>query len=161
MKNKLSKSAFILLLITSICELFLIIQAKKKYDNKEKFIRKVCSNYDTVYQWLNLKDRKGKVSDYCEEKGIKTVAIYGMGDLGNLLYNELTENSIEVKYAIDINAKMLDSKIEVVQPSEVIEMEAVDCVIVSAVFAFDTIVVTLQDKLNCPIISLMECLVEA
>ena len=111
-------------------------------------------------QWLLLKQEGKSLEKYFAENGYKTIAIYGMGEMGNRLYDELKNSSVvEIKYAIDKNAAGTYSELEVFDPDD--EMTEVDAVIVTAIFAFDEIEDELSEKIQCPIISLEDVVYEA
>lgn len=70
------------------------------------------------------------IGSYLNQKGVNTVAIYGMAKLGHLLYRELEENGIEVKYGIDVR-EVNDAFIPVIRPEDI--ADPVDLIIVTAV----------------------------
>ena len=64
-------------------------------------------NYYVTLEWLALKIRKKSLAEYLLERDIHSVAIYGMGYLGELLWEDLKDTSISVAYGIDRNAPAL------------------------------------------------------
>ena len=60
-------------------------------------------NYNTLLMWIWAHLHYISFGDYIREKGYNSVAIYGMGDLGNLLYDELEKDSIKVSFVVDNN----------------------------------------------------------
>ena len=110
-------------------------------------------------QWLCIKQEGKSLDEYFKENNYKTVAIYGMGEMGNRLYDELKNTDIEVKYAIDKNASSTYSELDVKEIDD--ELPEVDVVVVTATFAFDDIVEDIQDKFVCPIVSLEDVVYEA
>lgn len=113
---------------------------------------------NTFNDWFITKQAEMTVEQYFTNNGIKRIAIYGMGLLGERLMDELYDSEVEVVYAIDKNAATLCSKVDIVTPDDI--LEEVDAVVVTAVHFFDEIKKTLAGKLNCPIISLDEVLEE-
>ena len=109
-------------------------------------------------QWLVLKQEGKSLEQYFIENGYKTVAIYGMGEMGNRLYDELKDSSIEVKYAVDQNAASTYSELEVFEKEDA--FEDVDVMVVTAIFAFDEIEEEIGDKIKFPIISLEDVVYE-
>ena len=75
-----------------------------------------------------------------------------MGELGSRLYEELRGTSVEVKYAIDKDAMSVYSDIDVLELED--DLPNVDAIVVTAVFAYDSISENLEDKISCPILSL-------
>lgn len=108
--------------------------------------------YNLLNQWLMIKQEGKSLDEYFEKNGYKTVAIYGMGEMGNRLYEELKNTNIEVKYAVDKNATSLYSELEVKELEDL--LPEVDVVVVTATFAFNEISEKISDKFACPIISL-------
>lgn len=126
---------------------------KKQILQKTQKIDKFKNYYNILNQWLVLKQEGKSLEQFFIDNKYKTVAIYGMGELGNRLYDELKDsNNIQVKYAIDRNAASTYAEIEI------LELEAglpeVDVIVVTAVFAFDEIEEELKKKVECQIVSL-------
>lgn len=131
----------------------------KKINIKEEKIDKFKNYYYMLNQWLMLKQEGKGLEDYFQANNYKTIAIYGMGELGNRLYDELKETSIRVLYAVDKNPDKVYSELKVVSLDE--PLEEVDAFIVTATFAYDEIEKELSDRVNCPIISLENVVYEA
>lgn len=119
---------------------------------KEEKVDKFKSYYNMLNQWLALKQENKSLAEYFVTNHYKTIAIYGMGEMGNRLYEELKDTDIKIKYAIDQNPAGAFAEIDIVGSDDV--LEEVDAVIVTAIFAFDKIEKMLTAKLECPIISL-------
>ncbi len=132
---------------------------KMKFDGVKK--NKFRLYYDATNQWLMLKNAGRGLEDYFTNNGYRTIAIYGMGELGNRLYEELKgSDKVEVKYAVDKNSGYLyEGDLNVVLPEN--ELEMVDVVVVTAIFDFDAIRETLDEKIQCPIVSLEDVVYEA
>lgn len=119
---------------------------------------KIISYYNILNQWLELKQDGISLVQYFEENNYRTVAIYGMKELGERLYEELRLSQIEVKYAIDRNADNIHAELEVIHPDE--ELPDVDVIVVTASFYYDDIEDALQKKTNCKIVSLEDIVYE-
>lgn len=122
-------------------------------------VDKFKSYYNMLNQWLLLKQEGKSLEKYFVENGYKTIAIYGMGEMGIRLYEELRNSSIEVKYAIDKNSSNTYSELTVVELEG--ELKSVDAVIVSAVFAFEEIEKELEKVIDCTVISLEDVVYES
>ena len=129
------------------------VNNKKKTELK-KSGKKLLEFYNLLIQWLTVKQNGYSLASYFEKKGYKTVAIYGMKELGERLHAELKTSGIEVKYAIDKNAASIYADIDVLFPDE--SMEKVDVVVVTAIHYYDEIANNISGKLDCPVISLEE-----
>lgn len=119
---------------------------------------KVHKLYMAYDQWLRIRQEGKTLVEYFEKQGYKTVAIYGMKELGERLYDELQESDIMVEYIIDKNADAIYADVDVITPEE--ELKAVDVIVVTAIYYFDEIEEMLSDKVDYPIVSLEDILFE-
>lgn len=122
------------------------IEMLKAYSNKQ------CALFLLMSQWVKVKQSGKGIADYLEKNNYKKIAIYGMGNVGEILINELYGSSIEIIYGIDRNADDIYAECKVVKPDE--KLEQVDAVIVTSITYFDEIVNDLCTKLDCPILSI-------
>lgn len=109
-------------------------------------------------EWMRTKQEGKSVPAYLKEKGYKKVAIYGLSYAGERLLDELCDNGIEVKYAVDKKADPVYFDTEICRPEE--DLEEVDAVIVTAITFYDEIRTMLETKLQCPILSLEDIIQE-
>ena len=109
----------------------------KTIDEKATKVEKFKNYYNMLNQWLVLKQEGKNLSSFFESNEYKTIAIYGMGEMGNRLYDELKNTNIEIKYAIDKNADSTYTELEVIDPED--SYEDVDVIVVTATFAFEDI----------------------
>lgn len=130
----------------------------KTINEKTGKVDKFKNYYNMLNQWLMIKQEGKSLEKWFIENEYKTVAIYGMGEMGNRLYDELKNTSIEVKYGIDKNAGSTYSDLEVLSIDDC--LEEVDVVIVTAIFAFDEIEEEIGDVILTPIISLEDIIYE-
>lgn len=126
--------------------------ANSQDEKRVKKIDKFRDYYNLLNQWLILKQEGKSLEEYFVNNGYKSIAIYGMGEMGNRLYDELKGTDIEVKYAIDREAVSVYSELEVLELED--DLKEVDAIIVTAIFAFEEIEEDLMTKIDYPIISL-------
>lgn len=122
--------------------------------NDESLTERFRNNYNLMVRWMNIRQDNTNLGDRLMKKGYKTIAIYGMGEIGTLLYNELKQSDIKVLYGIDNGGAYADITVKSTDEP----LEPVDAVIVSVIYAFDSIKNELADKVSAPIISLEEVL---
>lgn len=127
---------------------------RAKWRKIEDDIDKFGEFYAILWKWVLLKQEKKSLLEYFEKNCYTSVAIYGMKELGELLYKELEGSNIQVKYAIDRDADNILSEIKIYKPDDV--LEEVDVVIVTAAHYFHSIEKQLSTKLKCPIISIAD-----
>lgn len=109
--------------------------------------------FQLMSKWLRLKNEGISLKEYFTDNEILTVAIYGMGELGERLYEELCNNKINVSYAIDrIAEKKSIYGLKIVKPDEF--LEEVDAIIVTPVQDYTSIEETLEKKTTAQIVSL-------
>lgn len=119
---------------------------------KDGKVDKFKGYYNLLNQWLIHKQESRSLTEYFEAQGYQSIAIYGMGELGQRLYNELKDSSVNVKYAIDKNPEGSYIDLEVITSEE--KMEEVDVIVVTAIYAFDEIKQSLSEQTEMKIISL-------
>ncbi len=155
----------IILVVTVVIAVAYIVklnQTKKRL--REEIEKKVAiSKKDNVLlnmlaQWIKAKKNGKSVAEYCKKNSYNTIAIYGMGLIGDVLVEELANSGISIKYGIDRNAEDIYAEFPMVHPDD--PLEKVDAVIVTAVTYFDVIGNMLIDRLDCPIISLEDIVYE-
>lgn len=134
---------------------FAVKYIKKLKKEKEKKIEKFRTYYNLLNKWLSIKQLNGKLSEYFNSNGYKSIAIYGMGELGKQLQKELENTDINVKYAVDedLNNSVYNN-IKIIGKED--NWSPVDAVIVTAVFAYSEIKDNIKEKYNYSIISLEE-----
>lgn len=132
-------------------------ETKTKNYQKER-IDKFYGYFQLVNQWLLLKNQNKSLVTYFEQNNYKNIAIYGMGELGNRLYEELKGTDVKIAYAIDKKAERIFSDVNVVTMDD--ELERVDAIIVTPIFMFDELEEMLMDKVDYPIISLEDVVFE-
>jgi len=160
MKNK------ILTGITSIC-LFgagvaagVVVTAKILTEISEEY-RKASDKFGRLFllmsQWVQIRQEGKCISSYFHKNGYQTVAVYGLGRVGETLIKELSGSDISVAYAIDQNADK-DSDGFVVSPDSVLKQ--VNVVVVTPIASYGEIKLKLKEKMNCPIVSIEDILFE-
>lgn len=125
---------------------------------KQEMSDKHLSLYLMMNQWVRVKQEGKRLETYFEKRAYYNIAIYGMSYAGETLLNELTGTNIHVKYAIDKNSSKIYSGVTVCSIDDV--LGKVDVVVVTAITYFDEIRDILEDKVDCPIISLEDILYE-
>lgn len=152
MKNKIGKFAMGGLLGFG-CGLFVSYRliGDKLYEYQAGF-DKLEKLFHLCNRWVRDKQRGRSISDYLQGHHYNTVAIYGMNYLGKTLLNELLQSRVNVCYAVDRAVTM--SEMDIYKPDA--DLPDADVMIVTAVSDFKNIKKEMEQKINCPIISLEE-----
>lgn len=132
---------------------------EKDADKVLSVCNKNLVQFYVMSQWVKLKQEKNNLSVYFEEREYKSIAIYGMGKIGQMLLEELKETDIEVAYGIDQNAETTYSTIDVLSLND--KLPQVDVIVVTVMDLFTRIEAGLKEKTDCPIVSLMDIVYDA
>ena len=98
--------------------------------------------YELVNQWLWLKNQNIHLGQYLEQKKLYSFAIYGAGELGVRLMEELGN---EFVYFVDQNPEDTIIQKELVKkPDEIKMSDRVDAIIVTPIHQFSSIKETLS-----------------
>ena len=119
---------------------------------------KLLEFFQLLVRWHSVKRNGKEVSKWLKCHGINTIAIYGMKELGDLLYRDLTNEGFDVRYGIDRNADNILTTLRMVSPQD--KLEPVDAVIVTAIHYFDEIENDIKNKAKGRILSLEDILFE-
>lgn len=135
-----------------------VIAIKKSWNinqtNKE-LAKKHLTLYLLMNQWVRKKQEQKELAEYLQRMGCRQIALYGMGLVGETVYQELKNSAVTVLYAIDKEVtNMGEYGIKVVHPEE--ELEPVDAIIVTPVFYYNSINKMLSEKVSCPVYSIDE-----
>lgn len=128
---------------------------KKIIVKREEKIDKFKLYYNILNQWIINKQNGKEMSLFFEKEGYKSIAIYGMGEMGNRFYEEIEKSEkVRVKYIIDKEAKNIYAEVPIYSIED--DLEDVDAIVVTSTFAFEQIKEKLEVKTECSIISLEE-----
>lgn len=121
----------------------------KEYENGKKY----TSYYCFLSQWLRLRQDGYSLAGCLLEQDIHRVAIYGIAELGQRLYDELVESGIKVEYIIDNNPNVIFYDYKIVSMKD--DFLPVDAIIVTPILFYDEIKNEIKKKkISYPIISL-------
>lgn len=137
--------------------------AKKAINKSYNLVSRYRDYYDVTNQWLKNINQSKKTSNYFEENGYESIAIYGLGELGSRLYEELKESKINIKYFVDKEADNMyfgSEDVELVAIEDLND-DNIDAVVVTPVYAYNQIEKQLQNNgVTCDIISLEDVVYE-
>lgn len=116
-------------------------------------IEKKNEFYLFMRNWVELHQAGGSIADKLLQEDVFTVAVYGAGKHGKMLYNELRSTGVKVAYWIDKNCKG-----ETIEGCPVIgvdsELPQVDAVIVTPYREFRSIESLLRERTKAKMIPL-------
>lgn len=112
---------------------------KNKGNNSNKYYQL----YKLLVEWDKLKT--GNIEKYLQENHIKSIAIYGWGDLGEKLYKELNNSKIKIVLGVDKREGLIYAPIPLYNTIHILENRKVDAVIVTTVSVYDDIYNALRE----------------
>ena len=136
----------------------LVYTLLKYFEKPTEHVDKYRSYYNMQNQWIVQEDKGNPIDSLLKKQGYHTIAIYGMGNVGEHLLKELKNTDIEVAYGIDGNAVDTDYEVKIYSPDDV--LPKVDAIIVTIPFAFESIKENLKGKTSNKIVSLEHILFE-
>lgn len=125
----------------------------------EKRVEKFKQYYDLMHRWMLWKEQGKSLVSYFGAQDYRRVAIYGYGNNGRHLEAELRNSPIHIVYAIDRNRSILAADFPVYALTDT--LPACDVVIVTIPPEYGKILADLKVKVNCPVLSLAEVILEA
>ena len=123
----------------------------------QKSTNKLKEFYDILIKWIIIKQNKQEIGEFLQQNGISSVAIYGLKELGEVLYDDLILSGIKVQFCIDVRAEEINDKCEknVITPDQYQDVSQIDAVIVTAIHYYEDIFLKLWKKnKTVPVLSL-------
>lgn len=111
-----------------------------------------------AFNWLKLKNCGANICEYLKSQNIVKVAIYGLGYLGECLYEELQYSGIDILYGIDKTAIDFKGELPIVRLDD--DMKDVDAIIVTVAGDISDEIRILKSKCNCRIIHISQLFIE-
>ena len=135
-------------------------EEREKERKTETAFLKFKEYYELLDQWMMNREQGMHTANYFIKNSYKTVAIYGMGQMGNHLYEELIDSKeVDVIYAIDKKGTSVFPELCVKKPTE--ELPSVDAVVITVLNSYSSIVSMLEEKMHSSMISLEEVICES
>lgn len=130
---------------------------KQSYHQSEKF--RIL--FDLTVEWLSGNVTGKNISNWIIENGYNTMAIYGMGSLGEILFFSLCKNkNIHIKYGLDQKKSIKIEGLNIYSLED--QLEQVDLVVVTVVTLYEDIKNEISQKTDfpCKVISLLQLVEE-
>lgn len=105
-------------------------------------------------KWLKNRNQNKSVSAYFEKNHFQKIAIYGMGEMGKRLYEELQLDGVDVEFVMDRRAQRLDPHLKVCSIDD--EIPSVDVIVITPTFDYEAIEQALREKTECKIVSIKD-----
>lgn len=110
--------------------------------------------YDLLNDWMKLRNRGESLGQYFNRNGYNTIAIYGMGELGYRLYEELMAEEVSIACGIDKNKGLQNDELPIIEPGQ--DLDFVDVIVVTPIHIYNEIKQQLEGIYSQKIISLYD-----
>ncbi len=158
-KSRIRNSLLVLLL--TVCYICLKMKTKEIWGYRKK-IKKIQKLYMIANKWLSLEVCGKQLDGVIAQNGYKTIALYGMGDLGQRLSEKFNvSEKVDVLYAIDQNAENLSMILPVYSFEEALQLEKPDLIIVTIYCSDGSLVDLLRKNFSCQVWTIEDLLNEA
>lgn len=105
--------------------------------NKKEIDYRAIKNYRVILRWLENRNAKKSVGEYLERHNYNSFAVYGVGEMGKILLDELKQVNKFPEYIIERNSLYQpDFGVSMISYNEIGYMEEVDVVIITPIHIF-------------------------
>ncbi|HCT90058.1 MAG TPA: hypothetical protein DF613_01550 [Lachnospiraceae bacterium] len=135
-------------------------QYRESFEKERDQKIKMTEFYDLLIRWVALYQENRKIAEWITGKGYRSIGVYGMRELGVLIYHELAREGFEKCVAIDQNADNLNlnSDMEIQSPTE--KLSDLDLIIVAAPHYFEEIRKSLESMTQADVVSIEDIVFE-
>lgn len=99
---------------------------EKELLKKEERAARNGQSVRTACEWIKMIQNGREIKDYFNTHGLDSVAVYGMGEIGKCLIQELQKSGIEIAYIIDKNPHRISDEYASYTPEETLpEVQAI------------------------------------
>jgi len=127
----------------------------EEVDKAEVIAKKYSRYFLLMDQWMTLREKGVSLTAYLKRLGYKKVAIYGYGVFGRHLHYDLEKDGIQVQYVIDRDRRVEKQGISLFMPTDE-SYPKTDAIIITSVYEFDAVWNLMRNKVESPLISLLE-----
>lgn len=130
---------------------------EEEYKEPTEIEKRSCKGwmyYRCLHQWMCLHEQGISLTAYFERHHYAAIAIYGWGELGRHLFEELKEGSTLIKYVIDKKKDCGGKEIRILTMED--SLPEVDLIVVSPVYEYKDIENQLSSKTDASIVSLWD-----
>ncbi len=122
-------------------------------DDLKKYGDKYYEYFQLLDQWLTSRNEGKRIANFFRQENIGKIAIYGMGELANRLFEELEGSDIQILYGIDRDICCTNSRItDIYYPDDI--LPEVDAIVITPFLSAEGIEKNLEKKCGYRLISL-------
>ncbi len=154
MKKKLVKSCLISISAVGIGYILknYITDISNTYEEEKS---RYISYYYIIQEWMFNKQKGKTIENYLEKNNINNIAIYGMGTLGKMLYDDIKNTNIKISYIIDKTLEKNWDEVPIINLKDIKDYPMVDAIIITPIYNYVHIIQEIKNyKINFLTISL-------
>lgn len=154
MKKKLVKSCLISISAVGIGYILknYITDISNTYEEEKS---RYISYYYIIQEWMFNKQKGKTIENYLEKNNIYNIAIYGMGTLGKMLYDDIKNTNIKISYIIDKTLEKNWDEVPIINLKDIKDYPMVDAIIITPIYNYVHIIQEIKNyKINFLTISL-------
>lgn len=110
--------------------------------------------FTLMNKWTRLLQDKKTLASYFEDRGLKKIAMYGFGIVGETFLRELKNSDIEIEYIVDQNAEYLYAPLRLLQPED--QLEDVDVLVITIFDKNGELLDSMRNKCGFRVVSIMD-----
>ena len=129
-------------------------KTENELENQRRIIDRYYKIMKAMNSWICALQRGKLTVYYFNERLVQSIAIYGWGDLGKCLENELRDTNVQVRYVIDRNKNNIGDKDIKIYSLDDDTWPDVDMVVVTPFYEYQSIKERIKEKINCRIVSI-------
>ncbi len=131
---------------------FVLIQFRRTLIRRSSETNKFKYFNDVYSRWLKNRNDNKYLADYLKAYGYNTVAVYGLGKMGQRLCEELSDSDVKIRYIIDNYTTNTFKNIKIYKL--ISGLEPVDVIIVTVSQEYEKIENELRNILSYPVLAL-------
>ena len=142
----------------------IVSRLKKEINSQRRYRNRYELYYNVMLQWTKNSNNNKHIGEYLLELGVAKVAIYGLGSMCDLLYDDIKSYGVEVECFIDMSA---DSEIEGLDKVPLCNLDgykkysSADMIIVTPIYDYEKIELDIRNRKICvPVKSLGDIIYE-
>ena len=125
--------------------------------------KKYFDMFSLITKWMDKEFNGRHLKDWFHKKNIAVIAIYGMGDIGKLIYRILKDTDIKIPYAMDRLEGIVCGDLEIYQLTwsiEPFDLPYVEAVVVTPIMDYEEISNELNLRMDAKILCFKEIVEE-
>ena len=132
---------------------------QSEIEGYERKLQQYRSYWETFDKWMTLKEQGRKATDFLEKQGVKNIAVYGLGMIGNHFLEEVRKSNLQIVCGIDGKGDSIHMEFPVITIND--DIPDVDAIVVTVTYNYGGIYEKLKEKCQGKIYLINELIEES